>query len=309
MIINASARTDIPAYFSEWLINRLKAGYVYVRNPYYPTQITEYSLNQDVVDSIIFCTKNPRPILPYLNELKKYHPYFFITITPYGKEIEPQVPRYQEVIQDFQKISKQLGKKSVCLRYDPIFINEIYTVEKHKTYFKEMIEALDGYTEECVISFIDLYAKTKRNFPHIQEVTLSQIKELSNAFSEVAQKHHIQLKTCAEDIDLSEYRITQEGCITKKILQDVIGIPVRDQKSQPLRKGCHCYPSRDIGEYNTCMHGCLYCYANEDKKEVNRKYQKHDPLSPLLIGYVEKGDIIKHAKQESLKERQLSLDI
>lgn len=309
MIINASARTDIPAFYSEWLFQRLKEGYVYVRNPYYPTQVTKYLLNTEVVDSLVFCTKNPHPLLKRLDELKPYHPYFFVTITPYEKEIEPYVPPYQNIIKDIQYLSQQLGSHSVSFRYDPIFLNQYYTIEKHIETFDEITQQLEGYTQECVISFIDLYAKTRKNFPGIQEVTLEQQNELARVFSKIAYQRGIHIKTCAENIDLSEYGIGHEGCITREILKDVTGYSMKELKSQPLRKACHCYPSRDIGEYNTCMHGCLYCYANEDKKLVLQNYHRHDPLSPLLIGHIHEDDIIKQAKQESYIERQLSLDI
>ena len=161
MIINASSRTDIPAYFSDWFFQRLKAGYVYVRNPYYPNQITKYILNPEVVDSIVFCTKNPHPMLSRLKLLKDYHPNFFVTITPYEKEIEPHVPSFQDVIYDIQELSLSLGSHSVSFRYDPIFINQYYTIEKHIQTFDIITKQLEGYTHECVISFIDLYEKTK----------------------------------------------------------------------------------------------------------------------------------------------------
>ena len=309
MIINASARTDIPAYFSDWFFQRLKEGYVYVRNPYYPKQITKYLLNEDVVDSLVFCSKNPQPMLSGISLLKPYHPYFFVTITPYGQEIEPHVPTYQQVIQSFQELSRQLGSQSVALRYDPIFLNKYYTIEKHLECFEDILSQLSGYTQICIISFIDLHAKTKKNFPGIQEVSYENQKLLAKAMSEIAQKYHIQLKTCAEAIDLSAYGIQQDGCISRQVLKNVIGCDLKDIKTQPLRAQCHCYPSRDIGEYNTCMHGCLYCYANVDKKQVILNYKRHDYLSPLLIGHVHSDDEIKQAKQESYIERQLSLDI
>ena len=177
MIINASARTDIPAYFSDWFFQRLKEGYVYVRNPYYPKQITKYLLNEDVVDSLVFCSKNPQPMLSGISLLKPYHPYFFVTITPYGQEIEPHVPTYQQVIQSFQELSRQLGSQSVALRYDPIFLNKYYTIEKHLECFEDILSQLSGYTQICIISFIDLYAKTKKNFPGIQEVSYENQKQ------------------------------------------------------------------------------------------------------------------------------------
>lgn len=309
MIINASARTDIPAYFSDWFYNRLKAGYVYVRNPYYPTQVTKYLLNPQCVDSIIFCTKNPKPMLSRLKELIPYHPYFFVTITPYEKEIEPNVPPYQEVIKDFQILSKTLGSQCVSFRYDPIFLNQYYTIEKHIQCFDEITKQLSGYTHECIISFIDLYAKTKKNFPGIKEVTMPEQKYIAEVFSKIASKRGIYIKTCAEAIDLSQYGITHEGCITPELLKRITGYQMKELKSQPLRSHCHCYPSRDIGQYNTCLHGCLYCYANEDKKLVLDNFRHHDVTSPLLIGHLHQDDVVKEAKQESYIERQLSLDI
>ena len=139
MIFNISGRSDIVAFYSDWFFHRLKEGYVYVRNPYYPTQITKYLINEDVVDCFVFCTKNPRPILSRLDELKPCPSFFYITITPYGKQIEPYVPPYQDVIFDIQKLSLQLGVQSVGIRYDPIFINQEYTIEKHLYYFEDAI--------------------------------------------------------------------------------------------------------------------------------------------------------------------------
>lgn len=309
MIFNVSGRTDIVAFYSDWIFQRIKEGYVYVRNPYYPTQITKYLINEDVVDCFIFCTKNPRPILSRLDKLKPYPSFFYVTITPYGRDIEPYVPDYQKVISDIQKLSSQLGKQAVSIRYDPIFINQEYTIEKHLYYFEDILSQLQGYVHHCVISFIDLYQKTKRNFPGIQEVPLFWQQQLVKAFVQIAKKYQFQIQMCAEPYDFSEYGVSRQSCLNARILKDITGYDFISVSSQPLRQHCHCYPSRDIGEYNTCPHGCLYCYANENKQKVMENYQLHDPLSPLLIGHVHEDDIIKQAKQKSYKNRQLSLDI
>ena len=165
MIINTGMRTDIPAFYSQWLMNRIRAGFVLVRNPYCYEQITRYELNPNVVDCIAFCTKNPEPMLKYLDELKAYNQYWFVTITPYGKEVEPNVPPKERVMQDFIKLSENLGINCVGWRYDPIFVDNTYTVERHIADFEHMCRTLSGYTKVCVISFIDLYEKVKRNFP------------------------------------------------------------------------------------------------------------------------------------------------
>lgn len=309
MIFNISGRSDIVAFYSDWFFHRLKEEYVYVRNPYYPTQITKYLINEDVVDCFVFCTKNPHPILSRLDELKPYPSFFYVTITPYGKQIEPYVPHYQDVISDIQKLSLQLGPQSVGIRYDPIFINQEYTFEKHLFYFEDILSKLQGYTHLCVISFIDLYQKTKRNFPGIQEVSYLKQQALVEAFVKIARKYQFQIQMCAEPYDFSYLGVSSQSCLNEAMLKNITGYDFISVSSQPLRQHCHCYPSRDIGEYHTCPNGCLYCYANENKQKVIENYKRHDPRSPLLIGHVHKDDIIKQAKQKSYKQRQLSLDL
>ena len=138
MIINTGCRTDIPAFYSKWLINRIREGYVLVRNPYNPNQVTRYNLSPDVVDCLAFCTKNPEPMLNYLDEIDKYKQYWFVTITPYGKDIEPNVPNKEKVIESFKKLSKHIGVDSIGWRYDPIFIGNNFDVNKHIYYFEKI---------------------------------------------------------------------------------------------------------------------------------------------------------------------------
>ena len=153
MIINTGMRTDIPAFYSRWLLNRIKEGFVMVRNPYYKHQVTRYSLNPSVVDCLAFCTKNPHPLIPYLTELDKYKQFWFVTITPYGKDIEPNVPDKKQVISDFKELSKHLGKNAVAVRYDPIFINEKFDVNMHIKCFERLLNQLKGYTHDCTILY------------------------------------------------------------------------------------------------------------------------------------------------------------
>lgn len=131
MVLQTGMRTDIPAFYSEWFANRLKEGYVYTRNPYNPSHVTKYLINPDVVDLIGFCTKNPAPMFQYMNLLKTYGQYWFVTITPYGKEIEPNVPEKEKVMDDFIKLSDMVGADACGWRYDPIFVSETYTVDRH----------------------------------------------------------------------------------------------------------------------------------------------------------------------------------
>ena len=168
MILQTGFRTDIPAFYSEWFANRLRAGYVLVRNPYNPQAVTRYELNPDMVDLIGFCTKNPAPMLQKMDLLRSYGQYWFVTITPYGPEIEPHVPPKKTVLCDFVALSEIVGPDSIGWRYDPIFLSDTYTVERHIQEFTRMAAVLAGHTHTCVISFIDLYEKVRRNFPHVK---------------------------------------------------------------------------------------------------------------------------------------------
>lgn len=307
MIINTGARTDIPAFFSGWFFNRIKEGFVCVRNPYYQEQVTKYKLTPDVVDCIIFCTKNPRPMLPRIQELDAFSTYFFVTITPYGTDIEPHVPLASQVMADFQKLAMTIGKEKLCWRYDPIFINNCWTVERHVAEFAKMAKVLSGYTDDCVISFIDLYEKTKRNFVGVREVCAEEKRELAKEFSEIGRRYGIVVKTCAEAADLREFGVQLSGCITKDVMERAIGTSLKNIPQKPNRSHCGCIPNHDIGAYNTCPHGCKYCYANYNQETVRQNMQLHNPNSPLLIGQLSSRDTVRDARQESYVQRQMMM--
>ena len=306
MIINTGMRTDIPAFYSEWFMNRIREGFVLVRNPYCPERITRYELNTDVVDCLAFCTKDPAPMLKYLDELKAYHQYWFVTITPYGKEIEPNVPPKEEVMQSFIALSRSVGIDCVGWRYDPIFIDRIYTPERHINDFEQMCKTLSGHTKVCVISFIDLYEKVKRNFPQARTVTQQERIALGRAFADIGRRYGITIKACAEGKDLAPYGVDCGGCMTRQTFEKAIGSNIIVPKKRSQRAECACVLGTDIGAYDTCGHLCRYCYANYDHENVRRNMRLHDPDSPLLVGKVQAGEIIHQAVQESWIDRQLS---
>lgn len=173
MIINATSRTDIPAYFSEWFYRRIAEGYVLVRNPYYPEQVQRYQLSPDVVDMLCFCTKNPQPMLARLGEISHFKQFWFVTITPYGTDIEPYVPHKDKVMDSFKRLSDSVGPNCVDWRYDPIFINDNYTVAYHVAEFERMAAVLEGYTKHCVISFIINSVAETRDFSHERSHTFT----------------------------------------------------------------------------------------------------------------------------------------
>lgn len=311
MILHTGLRTDIPAFYSEWFVNRLRAGHVLVRNPYNPIQVTKYQITPDVVDLISFCTKNPAPMMPHMDELKEYGQYWYVTITPYGKEIEPHVPPKEKVMEDFIQLSRVVGKQSVGWRNDPIFLSDVYTVEKHLADFEEMAETLFGYTDTCVISFIDLYQKVLRNFPEVKSVSKEDRLRLGKEFVRIGARYGLNVKACAEGRELEPYGVDCDGCMTVELFEQAIGcgLNVPKSKEKGARAECACLLGSDIGAYNTCGHLCRYCYANYDALTVEENMRRHDPKSPLLIGGLREEDVVKEAKQTSWKDGQMRLEL
>lgn len=307
MILNTGSRTDIPAYYSEWFYNRIREGFVLVRNPYDPGQVIRYRLTPDVVDCLCFCTKNPEPMLKRLSELDSFRQLWYVTITPYGRDVEPCVPLKEQVIESFHRLTERVSPRALIWRYDPIFLSEKYSLDFHLGSFEKMAAALSGCTEICVISFIDLYEKTKRNFPGVQTVPFALQAELAKAFVEIGKRFGIAVKSCCETERLAAYGVDVSGCMTKEVIERAIGENLEVPRHPAAREGCNCLLGNDIGMYNTCLHGCRYCYANYDKKTVEENYKKHDPKSPLLIGWPKKDDRIQEARQESWIDTQLRL--
>ena len=309
MIIQTGMRTDIPAFYSKWFLNRIKEGYVCVRNPYNPKQVTKYSLSPEVVDLIAFCTKNPLPMLPFLDELKPYGQYWFVTITPYGRDIEPNVPDKETVMEGFKKLSDVVGVDSIGLRYYPIFIDKKHSVEWHISEFEKMAENLAGYTKTCVISFIDIYKKVERNFPEAKSVRAEDRVMIGKAFVKIASKYGMVLKPCAEGKDLAKYGADCSGCMTVHTFETALHsrLEVPKRKKNQRNGECACLLGTDIGAYDTCGHLCKYCYANVNPVLVKENMKKHNPESPFLIGGYMSGDVVREAIQKSWIDRQIRL--
>ena len=306
MIINTGQRTDIPAFYSEWFANRLKEGFVCVRNPYNPRQVSRYRLDPAVVDCIGFCTKNPEPMFRYMDLLKGYGQYWFVTITPYGRDIEPNVKDKHKLLDDFRRLSETVGIDSVGWRYDPIFIDSTYTLQRHISDFEQMCRTLSGHTNVCVISFIDLYEKVKRNFPQVRTVTIQERITIGKTFAEIGKRYGITIKACAEGTDLAPYGVDCAGCMTQQTFETAIGCNLTIPKKKPQRAECASVLGTDIGAYDTCGHLCRYCYANYNHANVRRNMKLHDPESPFLVGNLQEGEIIHQASQESWEDGQLS---
>ena len=291
MILNVSGRTDIVAFYTKWFMNRYHEGYVDVRNPFNPKLVSR--IHFDNVDAILFCSKNPLPIVEYLKEFDK--PIIFnITLTPYKKDIEPNVSDKKEVIKAIKKISEIIGHDNVYVRYDPVFLNDKYTVEYHKKAFNKLCSLLDGYVKHIIISFIDDYKNVRKNMHvlKIKEFTDNDYEEIGKSFSESAKKYGMRVQTCAENKNLVEYGFINGECLSAMMAYKLTGKIYNKWKA---RKNipCNCIESVDIGVYNTCKHLCKYCYANYDETKIDNNIKKHNPNSSLLIGELDYDDIIK----------------
>jgi len=284
--VSASRRTDIPAFYSDWFFNRVKEGFVFVRNPMNNNQIRKVSLSPDLVDCIVFWSKNPKAMIPFLGKLKEYNYYFQFTLNSYEQDIETNLPDKAEIIDTFRKLSDILGAHRVVWRYDPILINKKYTVQYHVEKFNKIANALKGYSEKVTISFIDFYSKTERSMSELEveknnfEIQCSIAEQLAG----IAYENSFIIDTCAEDIDLSKYGITHAKCIDDNLIKRITGCPIDIKKDKTQRAQCGCIASVDIGAYNTCPHGCLYCYANYSRSVVAKNTRNHNKNSPLLIG-------------------------
>jgi len=306
MIISASRRTDIPAFFSDWFYNRIAEGYLLVRNPLNQHQISRINLSPGVVDCIVFWSKNPSAIIDRLNRLREYNFYFQYTLTGYGQILEPNVPLLQESMAIFRSLSHLIGKDRVIWRYDPIILSKQFNINYHTDIFKKIARQLSGKTRKCVISFINMYKKSKRNMANIRaiDITVEQMIELAAILSEISGRYNIELTSCAEIIDLEKYGISHCKCVDDKLIKEISGFNLNVAKDRTQRTECGCVTSVDIGAYNTCAHECLYCYANHNHNRARRNYAAHDPQSPLLFGSIDPEDRVYERKCASCREIQ-----
>ena len=292
MILNVSGRTDIVAFYSEWFMNRYKEGYVDVRNPFNPKLVSRIYFRD--VDAIMFCTKNPIPILDRIQEIDK--PILFhVTLTPYKRDIEPNVIAKDKIIEAIKKLSSMIGKDNVVVRYDPVFISDEYSLEYHVKAFDRVCSLLDGYVSKILISFIDNYKNVRKNgrIINYREFTENDYMVIGKSFSKSAHEHNMIVHTCFEDRNLVEYGFEKGECLSHELAYKLTGKVYKKEWSARKEKKCHCVQMVDIGVYNSCKHFCKYCYANYDEKLVNKNFMEHDPNSSLLIGKLEKDDIIK----------------
>ena len=295
MILNVSGRTDIVAFYSDWFMNRYKAGFVDVRNPFNPKLVSR--IHFENVDAILFCTKNPIPILKHLKEIDK--PILFqVTLTPYKKDIEPFVLPKTKIIEAIQVLSKEIGTDHLWVRYDPIFLSDKYSVAYHLKAFERMCTLLEGAVKQIIVSFIDDCKNVRRNqkILNARPFTEEDYRKIGEGFSTSAKNHGMTVQTCFEDRNLSEYGFQKGECLSHTLAYQLTGKTYPDWTARKEKK-CHCVQMVDIGSYNSCSHFCKYCYANFLEDQVFENKQKHKDTSSLLIGELEEDDIIKERKK------------
>ena len=295
MILFASGRTDIPAFYSKWFINRVKAGFVDVRNPFNQNLVSR--INFSDVDLIMFCSKNPLPMIDKLKMLK-VPVLFHVTITPYSKDVEPNIPDKRLIIEGVKKLSLVLGIDNVVLRYDPIFLSDKYNVDYHIRAFDKLCKNLNGYVNKIIVSFMDEYknVRSNKNILKYRTFTREDYKKIGEAFSKSAMDNGMIVQTCFEDEDLTEYGFVKGECLSHELAYILTGKKFKSSNVRKEKK-CQCVQMVDIGDYNSCMHMCKYCYANYDEKAVSSNFERHDDNSSLLIGSVQSDDVIKVRKK------------
>jgi len=299
MIISASRRTDIPAFYSEWLINRIRAGYCTVPNPFNLQQITWVSLLPAEVDIIVFWTRNPKPLMPYLTELDQrgFLYYFQFTLLGYPRQIDAKGPERETSIDTFQELAGRIGPERLIWRYDPIVFSQLTDAQFHLENYAHIAEMLRGSTVRSVISLMDFYPKIRKRVAVLKADGIGLVDydgnsgqnfiEMMTSIAQIAQANGMQIQSCAEELALSIYGIQPGKCIDDRYIEAVFSLDVTHQKDPSQRKACGCVVSKDIGMYDSCVFGCQYCYATSSFARARQTFEQHDPHSPSLVGWYE----------------------
>ena len=298
MIISASRRTDIPAFYADWFVNRIRAGYCIVPNPFNPNQVSRVVLGpEDVADSIrviVFWTRNPRPLMRHLAELdaRGYRYYFQYTLLDNPRPIDPYVPALDASLKTFCELADRVGPERVIWRYDPIVWSNVTGLEFHQQTYDHIARVLRGHTRRSVISLLDIYHKADKRLKGLtqQGIELATPNEddlgkLIRALVETATANDMEITSCAEQIDLRPYGVRPGKCVDDEYIQQVFGVEVTHLKDPSQRPACGCVASRDIGMYDSCLFGCAYCYATSNFGRARANHAQHHPDSPSLLGW------------------------
>lgn len=311
MILSVSRRTDVPAFYFDWFVRRLREGWLLVRNPYNPTQVSRVTLTPEAIDCIVFWTKNPAPMLDRLPVLAPYPFYLQYTINAYDRDMESHLPDISQRVDLFRKLADKLGPERVVWRYSPVVLNQRYSAAWHLEAFERLAGALAGHTEQCKLSFLELYAKIGPRMKSLgvtepgDAATLNLARQLDG----LARSHAISLSACGKP-DLRPAGIAVSCCVDGELIRRITGTTRKFRKDPGQRGVCHCVESVDVGSYQTCLNGCAYCYANHSHAAAQRRAERYDPDSPLLCDCPGPGDQVRERAarpRASQKPAQLTL--
>lgn len=297
MIISASRRTDIPAFYADWFMNRVRDGFFYRVNPFNSKQVTGISLKPEDVDAICFWTKNPKPLIRHLDELDSLglNYYFQFTLNPYGKTFEPVVPSLDERIATFKELAGRIGPERVVWRYDPVILTSATPVAWHLEQAEQIAAQLKDATRRLVFSFYDFYGKGQGRLNKalqgtgikLDDITAAEhheaLQQLAEGFKRIADHYGLQIFTCSEEIDLAATGIQHGACIDGNLIRDLFKVDATSRKDKNQRESCGCVESADMGIYNTCHFRCAYCYANFNEAMIESNNKKHYQDSPSLL--------------------------
>jgi len=292
MIISASRRTDVPAFYSNWFMKRIEAGHCDVPNPFNPRQVTEVSLKPEDVDVIVFWTRNASPLMPHIDELdRKGHRYTFLyTMMDNPRPMDPRCPSMKEALGTFKALSDRIGPERVTWRYDPIVFSNATNPEFHKRTYETIAKQLQGYTNRSIISLVTVYRKARQRLTALRQAGIDLMECEGEAFVDLmmfmastARENNMTLLSCAQEGDLALYGIQPGKCIDDGLIREVFGLEVSHTKDPSQRKACGCVKSKDIGMYDTCLYGCAYCYATTSFERAKENYRRHDPEAPSII--------------------------
>ena len=321
MIVSASRRTDIPAFYTQWFMNRIQAGYCTVPNPFNRKQISYVSLKPDDVEVIVFWTRNPSPLIPLLEELDQlgYHSYFQYTVMDNPRALDQNTPGLNGAIRTFKTLADRVGPQRVIWRYDPIVFTHQTGVNFHIETYQKIVEELRGFTQRSVISVVDIYRKASKRLRDLQSQGMEVVPyegkssknfdKMMHSLARLAAENQMEIQSCAEELDLSPYGIQPGKCIDDGYIHQIFGIEVGQKKDPSQRAECGCVVSKDIGMYDTCIFGCQYCYATKSFDLARRHYAEHDPDSPSLIGWYEPTFPKGNTQSTRSSDYQLKMDL
>lgn len=309
MIISASRRTDIPRFYYDWLLSRLREGFVLVRNPMNPQQVSRVALGRGAVDGIVFWTKDPAPMSGRLAELGDYSWYMQYTLNAYGHEIEGALPPLDSRIETFKRLAAETpSPASLVWRYSPVVVSARYPEQFHLEQFERIAERLRGHTLKCNLSFLDFYEKIRPKMKQLGaiEQTQKEMAALARKFEAIAKKNGIALGACG-NLDVEQAGIARAKCLDAAWLGRVSEKRYKTKKDTGQRANCFCDMSVDIGSYNSCRNGCVYCYANRADGAVGCRSERFDIASPMLCDALRAGDHVTEREMPLLEQFQTSL--